>query len=55
MYSPTAKTNLYASYAKGLSDGGEAPWFANNALEVLSPKTLNNMKLVLSNKFGTSW
>lgn len=38
MYSPTATTNLYASYAKGLSDGGEAPWFANNALEVLSPK-----------------
>lgn len=38
MYNPTAKTNLYASYAKGLSDGGEAPWFANNALEVLSPK-----------------
>lgn len=38
MYSPTAKTNLYASYTKGLSDGGEAPWFANNALEVLSPK-----------------
>ncbi|KAA5610066.1 TonB-dependent receptor, partial [Pseudomonas aeruginosa] len=26
------------SYAKGLSDGGEAPWFANNALEVISPK-----------------
>ncbi|ONN57154.1 TonB-dependent receptor [Acinetobacter genomosp. 33YU] len=38
MYSPTLTTNLYASYAKGLSDGGEAPWFANNALEVLSPK-----------------
>ncbi|QNW96315.1 TonB-dependent siderophore receptor [Acinetobacter seifertii] len=38
MYSPTTTTNLYASYAKGLSDGGEAPWFANNALEVLSPK-----------------
>ncbi|MDV5702329.1 TonB-dependent siderophore receptor [Acinetobacter baumannii] len=38
MYSPTSTTNLYASYAKGLSDGGEAPWFANNALEVLSPK-----------------
>lgn len=38
MYSPTATTNLYASYAKGLSDGGEAPWFANNALEVLSPR-----------------
>ncbi|MDH2543784.1 TonB-dependent siderophore receptor [Acinetobacter baumannii] len=38
MYSPISTTNLYASYAKGLSDGGEAPWFANNALEVLSPK-----------------
>lgn len=38
MYSPTATTNLYASYAKGLSDGGEAPWFANNALEILAPR-----------------
>ncbi|MDH2477458.1 TonB-dependent siderophore receptor [Acinetobacter baumannii] len=38
MYSPISTTNLYASYAKGLSDGGEAPWFANNTLEVLSPK-----------------
>ncbi|CAI3108334.1 Ferric-anguibactin receptor FatA [Acinetobacter calcoaceticus] len=39
MYSPTATTNLYASYAKGLSDGGEAPWFADaNAYQVLSPR-----------------
>ncbi|MDS7958332.1 MULTISPECIES: TonB-dependent siderophore receptor [unclassified Acinetobacter] len=45
MYSPTAKTNLYASYAKGLSDGGEAPWFANNALEVLSPKNSEQYEL----------
>lgn len=38
IYSPSVTTNLYASYAKGLSDGAEAPWFANNALEVLSPR-----------------
>ncbi|MBJ9419864.1 TonB-dependent siderophore receptor [Acinetobacter calcoaceticus] len=39
MYSPTATTNLYASYAKGLSDGGEAPWYADaNAYQVLSPR-----------------
>lgn len=39
MYSPTVTINLYASYAKGLSDGGEAPWFADaNAYQVLSPR-----------------
>jgi iron complex outermembrane receptor protein len=38
MYSPSVTTNLYASYAKGLSDGSEAPWFANNALEILAPR-----------------
>ena len=39
MYSPAATTNLYASYAKGLSDGGEAPWYAEaNAYQVLSPR-----------------
>ncbi|QNX07492.1 TonB-dependent siderophore receptor [Acinetobacter seifertii] len=45
MYSPTTTTNLYASYAKGLSDGGEAPWFANNALEVLSPRNSEQYEL----------
>jgi iron complex outermembrane receptor protein len=58
MYSPTATTNLYASYAKGLSDGGEAPWYTNNiknniALQYYHLEALNNMNLVLSNKFGT--
>ncbi|MBP2603219.1 iron complex outermembrane receptor protein [Acinetobacter calcoaceticus] len=39
MYSPSVTTNLYASYAKGLSDGGEAPWYADaNAYQVLSPR-----------------
>lgn len=36
-YSPVESTTLYASYAKGLSDGKTAPWFADNASETLAP------------------
>lgn len=28
MYQPWERTHVYASYAKGLSDGGQAPWMA---------------------------
>jgi len=28
MYQPWEKTHVYASYAKGLSEGGQAPWYA---------------------------
>lgn len=46
MYSPTITTNLYASYAKGLSDGGEAPWFAEeNAYQVLAPRNSEQFEL----------
>ncbi|VAX44720.1 Ferrichrome receptor FcuA precursor [Acinetobacter calcoaceticus] len=45
MYSPAATSNLYASYAKGLSDGSEAPWFSNNALEILSPRNSEQFEL----------
>jgi len=38
MYQPWEKTHLYASYAKGLSDGGQAPWFTNNPFTTLAPK-----------------
>jgi iron complex outermembrane receptor protein len=38
MYQPWEKTHIYASYAKGLSDGGQAPWFANNPFVTLAPK-----------------
>lgn len=41
MYSPTAGTNLYASYAKGLSDGGEAPWYTNNVMYGTGPQILS--------------
>lgn len=36
-YSPLESTTLYAAYAKGLSDGKTAPWFAENAAETLEP------------------
>lgn len=38
MYQPWEKTHVYVSYAKGLSDGGQAPWFANNPFVTLVPK-----------------
>jgi len=38
MFQPLEKTHVYASYAKGLSDGGQAPWFANNPFVTLVPK-----------------
>jgi iron complex outermembrane recepter protein len=34
-YSPLESTTVYASYAKGLSDGKTAPWFAENAISEL--------------------
>lgn len=37
LYKPRPDTTLYASYAKGLSAGGTAPWFASNAAEILAP------------------
>lgn len=36
-YSPTESTTVYASYAKGLSDGKTAPWFAENSADTLAP------------------
>ncbi|WP_460418463.1 TonB-dependent siderophore receptor [Pseudomonas sp. microsymbiont 2] len=37
IYKPRADTTLYASYSKGLSAGGTAPWFASNASQILAP------------------
>ena len=38
MYQPWQNTHLYTSYAKGLSDGSQAPWYANNAYATLAPR-----------------
>ncbi len=37
MFAPWENTNLYASYSKGLTDGGTAPWYAENAGQTLVP------------------
>lgn len=37
VFKPQESTSLYASWAKGLSLGGTAPWWANNGDEVLAP------------------
>lgn len=37
IYKPVENVSLYTSYSKGLSLGGQAPWFALNSLETLAP------------------
>ncbi|POA20243.1 TonB-dependent siderophore receptor [Pseudomonas sp. FW300-N1A1] len=37
IYKPVHNLALYTRYSKGLSLGGEAPWFASNAFETLAP------------------
>ncbi|WP_313740588.1 TonB-dependent siderophore receptor [Pseudomonas sp.] len=37
LYKPAPDTTFYLSYAKGLSAGGTAPWFASNASQILAP------------------
>ncbi|QXH78240.1 TonB-dependent siderophore receptor [Pseudomonas salmasensis] len=37
IYKPVDNVSLYTSYSKGLSLGGTAPWFADNADETLAP------------------
>ena len=37
IYKPVQNVSLYTRYSKGLSLGGEAPWFASNAFEILAP------------------
>lgn len=37
IYKPVQNISLYTRYSKGLSLGGEAPWFASNSFEILAP------------------
>ena len=45
IYKPQPDTTLYASYSKGLSAGGTAPWFASNATEILAPTLSHQTEL----------
>jgi iron complex outermembrane receptor protein len=45
IYKPRPDTTVYASYAKGLSAGGTAPWYASNAAEILAPSLSHQLEL----------
>ncbi|MBF8795645.1 TonB-dependent siderophore receptor [Pseudomonas monteilii] len=45
IYKPQPDTTVYASYAKGLSAGGTAPWFAENRFEILAPTLSHQVEL----------
>lgn len=45
IYKPRPDTTLYASYSKGLSAGGTAPWFASNAAQILAPTLSRQLEL----------
>ncbi|WGV19250.1 TonB-dependent siderophore receptor [Pseudomonas putida] len=47
IYKPQPDTTVYASYAKGLSAGGTAPWFTENKFEILAPTTSHQLELGL--------
>ncbi|KAB0550472.1 TonB-dependent siderophore receptor [Pseudomonas argentinensis] len=44
LYKPQADTTLYLSYSKGLSLGGEAPWFTTNEGQTLAPTTSRQLE-----------
>jgi len=45
IYKPRPDTTVYASYAKGLSAGGTAPWYASNAAEILAPTLSHQLEV----------
>jgi len=45
LYKPEPDTTFYLSYAKGLSTGGTAPWYASNASEILAPTLSHQLEL----------
>ncbi|MCO8163488.1 TonB-dependent siderophore receptor [Pseudomonas sp. 21LCFQ010] len=44
IYKPLANLSLYTSYSKGLSLGGTAAWFSNNAGEILAPSVSRQLE-----------
>ncbi|MFB4393788.1 TonB-dependent siderophore receptor [Pseudomonas sp. LS_1] len=45
IYKPQPDTTLYASWSKGLSAGGIAPWYASNAAEILAPTLSRQLEI----------
>lgn len=56
IYKPRADLSLYTSYSKGLSLGGEAPWFASNAGDTLAPTSSRQVEFGIKQELaGVSW
>lgn len=53
IYKPRLDTTVYASYSKGLSAGGPAPWFASNAAEILAPTLSRQLELGIKRDWQT--
>ncbi|MBJ9975700.1 TonB-dependent siderophore receptor [Pseudomonas sp. S75] len=51
IYKPQPDTTLYASWSKGLSAGGTAPWFASNASEILAPTLSRQLELGIKHQW----
>lgn len=51
MYQPWQNTHLYASYAKGISDGSQAPAYTDNAYVTLAPRRSTQYELGLKQQW----
>ena len=56
LFKPQDTLSLYASFAKGLSPGGTASWFASNADQILAPTSAYQSEAGVKYEYrGLSW
>ncbi|WAF83269.1 TonB-dependent siderophore receptor [Metapseudomonas otitidis] len=56
IFKPRDDISLYGSYSKGLSLGGEAPWFASNADDTLAPSSSRQIEFgIKQERAGFDW
>ncbi|QJP08784.1 TonB-dependent siderophore receptor [Pseudomonas multiresinivorans] len=56
IFKPRADISIYGSYSKGLSLGGEAPWFASNAGDTLAPTSSRQVEFGIKQELaGFDW
>ncbi|WP_288398509.1 TonB-dependent siderophore receptor [uncultured Acinetobacter sp.] len=53
-YRPLENTIVYLSYAKGLADGGTAPWYTSNANQVLAPVQSRQYELGFKQQYNNA-
>jgi len=56
IFKPREDISIYGSYSKGLSLGGEAPWFASNAGDTLAPTSSRQVEFGIKQELaGLDW